>query len=296
MVVVVGAAARDVTAEDPRGWRLGGGVMYCALTLARLGIPTAALVGVDGPSSQADELGLLRSAGADVRLVPLEHGPVFENIEDPGGRIQTCLDAGSAVPPEALPSSWSAAPWWILAPVAGEVPEAWAGVPARGAHLAIGWQGLLRLLHPGRQVARLRPRPSALLDRAELVSVSRHDVDHHLRLTEVLGPLRAGAELVMTAGDQGGLVVTVGADRQVEQLRRYPALRSLHEVDPTGAGDTFLAALVAARIATAMAGRALPPGQGLHLAAAAASLVVEDVGLRGVPGRQAVACRLAGSG
>src|SRR5439155_22807898 len=46
-VVVVGAAARDIAPDDPRGWRLGGGVSYSALTTARLGLRTAALVGVD---------------------------------------------------------------------------------------------------------------------------------------------------------------------------------------------------------------------------------------------------------
>ena len=44
---MVGAAARDVDEADPRGWRLGGGVTYGALACARLGIRTAALVGVD---------------------------------------------------------------------------------------------------------------------------------------------------------------------------------------------------------------------------------------------------------
>ena len=46
-VVHVGSASRDLTDEDPRGWRLGGGVSYCALTTARLGLRTAAIVGVD---------------------------------------------------------------------------------------------------------------------------------------------------------------------------------------------------------------------------------------------------------
>src|SRR5262249_30017960 len=31
-VVVVGSAARDLVDDDPRGWRLGGGVSYSALT------------------------------------------------------------------------------------------------------------------------------------------------------------------------------------------------------------------------------------------------------------------------
>ncbi len=47
-VLHVGSASRDLTDDDPRGWRLGGGVTYAALTTARLGLRTAAVVGVDG--------------------------------------------------------------------------------------------------------------------------------------------------------------------------------------------------------------------------------------------------------
>ena len=35
-IVAVGAAARDLSDAAPRGWRLGGGVAYGALTAARL--------------------------------------------------------------------------------------------------------------------------------------------------------------------------------------------------------------------------------------------------------------------
>ena len=33
-LVVVGAATRDIAADDPRGWKLGGGVTYSALAAA----------------------------------------------------------------------------------------------------------------------------------------------------------------------------------------------------------------------------------------------------------------------
>src|SRR5206468_3416521 len=91
-VVVVGAAARDLAGDDPRGWRLGGGVSYSALTTARLGLATGAIVGVDEPAASASEIGLLREAGVHVHLVPLGHGPVFVNIERPTGRLQLCED------------------------------------------------------------------------------------------------------------------------------------------------------------------------------------------------------------
>src|SRR5260221_11790002 len=99
--VVVGAASRDVATADGRGWRLGGAAPYAALTMARLGLRVAALVGVDAVAAGAVELDLLRDAGVDLHLVRLAHAPVFENIEGPGGRGQHPLDGGDAMPPPA---------------------------------------------------------------------------------------------------------------------------------------------------------------------------------------------------
>ena len=84
-VVHIGSACRDVVPEDPRGWRLGGGVTYASLTTARLGLRTAAIVGVDATAATASELDMLRDAGVDLRLVPLAEGPIFHNVETPDG-------------------------------------------------------------------------------------------------------------------------------------------------------------------------------------------------------------------
>ncbi len=43
-LIVVGAASRDVTPNDPRGWRLGGAVAYVSLAAARLGLRVGALL------------------------------------------------------------------------------------------------------------------------------------------------------------------------------------------------------------------------------------------------------------
>ena len=45
--------AATSTPDDPRGWRLGGGVTYAALTTARLGLRTAAYIGVDDAGAPA---------------------------------------------------------------------------------------------------------------------------------------------------------------------------------------------------------------------------------------------------
>jgi sugar/nucleoside kinase (ribokinase family) len=291
-VVHVGAACRDLTGDDPRGWRLGGGVTYSALTTARLGLRTAAVVGVDPVAATAPELDLLRAAGVELRLVPLEHGPTFHNLETPGGRIQTCLDPGVALPGAAIPVAWAAAPAWVLVPVADEVGDGWlAAVPA-GAFVAIGWQGLLRILTPGERVARRPPGSSRLVQRADLVGVSHHDVDPETRLETLAALLRPGARLLVTQGQEGGLLVTVGAGGP-EGVVRYRAIRTSREVDPTGAGDTFLAALVATVVKPRLGGVGSPRGElDLRFAAAAGSLIVEGSGLAGVPDRTAVLERL----
>jgi sugar/nucleoside kinase (ribokinase family) len=293
-VVVVGSAARDLTDDDPRGWRLGGGVSYSALTTARLGIPTAAVVGVDEEAATSSEIQLLRDAGVDVHLVHLAHGPVFVNIERPEGRLQLCGDHSDSIPVDAVPAAWLAAPGWILAPVAAELPPAWAGLPAPDALVAVGWQGLLRELEAGEPVRHVAPRPDPIIARADLVGLSRDDVDRQVELKDLYGFLRRGAALAVTQGDRGGLIVhgAHGDDDAALDLRHYPSVPTADAIDPTGAGDVFLAALAAARIEPRLVGGRIGQGLDLLLAAAAASLVLEGPGMLGVPTRAAVRERM----
>ena len=289
-VLVAGAACRDIVDDDPRGWRLGGGVSYSALTIARLGLPTRAIVGVDAEAATATELDLLREAGVDLRLVPLRRGPVFANIERPDGRLQIAHQSSDPLPVDAVPDEWRDSRGWLLAPVADELPDDWAAAPAADAIVAVGWQGLLRELVPGEPVRRVEPVPEPIVRRADLASISREDVHSETPVDALVGFLRDGATLVMTQGDRGGIMATSAGGRV--RLRHYPAVRTPRPVDPTGAGDTFLAALTAAWVEPRLVG-GRKGGQDLLVAAAAASLVLERRGLAGVPDREAVARRMA---
>jgi sugar/nucleoside kinase (ribokinase family) len=293
-VVVVGVASRDLSGDDPRGWRLGGGVTYAALALARLGVRTGAVMGVDSLAATAVELDLLRISGVDLRLVELEHGPVFENVETPDGRIQYARSVSDLVPAEALPATWRSASGWMIAPVAGEVDDAWADVIPDGSLVGLGWQGLLREVVTTGPVRRLPPRPSSLLARADVVGVSRDDLDPTMDLAALCRLLRPGADLIVTKGRRGGLAMLVGPEGP-ERLRRYGIVPSARLVDPTGAGDSFLAGVVAARLVPRLVGGRTSGGWDLRLGAVLASLVVEGPGLAGVPERPAVIARLRSS-
>jgi sugar/nucleoside kinase (ribokinase family) len=294
LVVVIGAACRDVARDDRRGWRLGGGVTYSALTVARLGLRTAALVGADDEASSAAELDLLRLAGVDVRVVRLERGPVFENIETPEGRIQIAGSPSDPLPVAAMPPEWRRSPAWLFGPVADELPDAWADAPPADAIVGLGWQGLLRTLVAGERVRHRSPTRSPLVERADVVGVSRDDLGPDAVVADLCRLMRSGATLVLTEGELGGMAMRAGP-AGAERMHQYPAIPPSAIVDRTGAGDVFLAALMAARVEPRLVGGLLDRHYDLKLGAAVASLVLEREGLLGVPDRAAVRARMMAS-
>ena len=291
-VVVVGSASRDLVDDDPRGWRLGGGASYSALALARLGVRVRALIGVDALAAEATELDMLRDAGADVRPVRLARGPVFVNIETPDGRVQESREVSDPIPVDALPAEWAAARGWLFAPVAAEVPDAWAAVAPGDALVSVGWQGMLRVLATGGRVRRVEPFASPLIARADLVGVGVDDFERGTpfeRLAAFVGP---GDTLLVTDGVRGGTAIDTSPDGSSTARSRWVAIPTPRFVDPTGAGDTFLAAVFAARLRPDLLGDRRGDGLDLRFGAAAASLVCEAPGLHGVPSLDEVLDRL----
>jgi sugar/nucleoside kinase (ribokinase family) len=292
-VVVVGAAARDIDPTDPRGWRLGGGVMYGGLAIARLGIPTAVLVGADAEAANAEELGLLREAGAEVHLVPLDRGPIFINLETPTGRAQTGFSASDPVDPAHLPAAWRNAAGWLLAPVADEIPDVWAEAFPPNGLVATAWQGLLRDIVPGELVHHRPPGPSPIVARSDIIGVGSDDLTDDVLLGDLCRLMRPGATLAFTQGARGGLAIDIGPGGEPGSMSRWPGIPPDEIVDPTGAGDVFLAGLLAARVEPRLVGGRPVPRMDFRLAAAMASLVLEGPGLAGVPDRDAIRRRLA---
>lgn len=283
-VLVAGAASRDITASDPRGWRLGGAVTYAALTVARLGLRVGVVVGVDAAASTAHELAAIEAAGGVVIRVPLASGPVFEITEAPAGRRIRCVATSDPLRVFDIPRAWlvQGTPAF-LGPVAGELGAEWTAVG--GGALALGWQGLLRELHAGEEVTRTAPAPHPLLGVATLVGLSREDVAPDLVPSDLAALLAPGATLVRTDGERGGDVLTNGPADAGPTQWRYTAVPSDHVVDATGAGDVFLAAMLAARLDPSL-------GPDVLVAAAAASLAVEGPGVAAVPTRDALPERM----
>jgi hypothetical protein len=285
VALVVGAASRDMVPDDPRGWRLGGAVMFSALALARLGIEVRAMVGADAEAADSTEVDVLKSAGVAVTIASLASGPVFDNVR------HILHSTADPVPLNALPRRWTSGHDGVLfVPVAAELGDEWAAVADTEPTpvVGLGWQGLLRYLAVGDLV---RPRPpvaSRLVRSARLVVMSREDAVPGTLPDEMGRSLDPAAALVWTEGADGGLVLRPD-DHGGRTVDRYPAIPSGTVVDPTGAGDVFLAAMFAAML---VPGIVPIGGDDTTFAAAAASLVVEAPGLAGVPDLAAVRARM----
>ena len=138
-----------------------------------------------------------------------------------------------------------------------------------------------------------RPRPTPLLapGRPRRGEPSRRRAGRALATLARL--LRPGRGPARDQGASAGCWSRVGGDGPRETLRYLPTATD-REVDPTGAGDTFLAALLATVLRPAVVGRRrVAPAPDLRFAAAAGSLVVEGPGLAAVPDRAAVLVRRA---
>lgn len=283
-IVVVGAASRDLHPSDPRGWRLGGGVTYSSRLLGQLGLSVGALIGLDAAAAEARELNDLHALGVVVEKLALERGPVFDNRQTPGGRVQIAHSVSDRLDPRSLPARWRGSRAFILNPVAGEIDDTWADAVPRDALLGLGYQGMLRTLRPGKVVEPRPLVPGPLSRRADLAALSHEDARAGAPPLRVL-IARDGQRLVVTEGDRGALRVERSAGRF--RMRYVPAVQARSGADATGAGDTFLAAWLAAML-TLRRGES-DDSRALAFAAVCASLLIEGDGIS----RQAIRDRLA---
>ncbi|HET8538704.1 MAG TPA: PfkB family carbohydrate kinase [Anaeromyxobacter sp.] len=255
-VLVCGHVTLDVVGA---GRVPGGSAWYAARALAALGVRPL-LFTAAGPDFPREAL-----AGVEAEVLPSEATTVFANAYAPdGARSQRVLHAAAPLDPRRLPPAWRGADALLLAPVLGEI-DVPAFVTAAGARLAaLGVQGLVREVGPDGAVAPRRwdPDPAALAGVGAAV-LGEDDVrgqgDLVARLAAVV-PV-----VVLTQGVRGCEVLARG---RTSRVGVYPT----REVDPTGAGDVFAAALLLALA------RGDDPLDAARLGAAAASVVVEARG------------------
>jgi sugar/nucleoside kinase (ribokinase family) len=248
--LVIGHVTEDIT---PAGQRLGGTVAFSALTARALGLR----VGVVTSANEKTSLEALE--GVQVMSVPSEHTTTFENIRTPEGRLQFLHYQAAAIGFNNVPEAWRKASIVHLGPVAQEINPGEAG-HFSASLLGLTPQGWMRTWdNTGRVSASKWESAETLLPQAGAVVISREDVGGDDELIESMA--HQTRLLAVTEGLAGSVLYWNG-DR-----RRFRA-PEVAEVDSTGAGDIFAAALFirlyttrdpweAARFATRLAARSV---------------------------------------
>ncbi len=227
----------------PDGLRIGGSAWYAARCFEALGYDTTLVTAAGADFDARDWPAAFR--GLDCRMAIGGETTVFKNVYPASGpRIQTVETIAPAVTPEALKASDRERGLDVLfiAPVIGEVPlDAWRdAVDAR--IVALGAQGYLKAPGPqvsdkGRRVStRAWPSKAEDLHGIDLCFLSVEDLGDR---DELLPRIVEGCPRVaLTRGREGATLIEGRLERHIPPV-------AATELDPTGAGDTFAAGLLA---------------------------------------------------
>jgi 1D-myo-inositol 3-kinase len=274
--LVIGHVTRDLIYNDPDSddYTVGGTVSFAAVTARRLGYQPVVVT----RAAENVDLAVLREH-AEVLVLPSPTTTTFANIYTENGRIQYCYSQALPITADQLPPRLHTPQIALLGPLVGEVmPDVAAFFPGDTLVGAVP-QGWMRswddtgLVH-----ATPWQNPEAILPHLDVLILSIEDIGGDLRQIDHF--LQWVPLVVMTQYKEGSTVYRCQSDGKVEIIQVPP--RPAHEVDPTGAGDTFATAFLLRLRATG------DPVQSARYANITASFGVEGIGVEGIPTHQAV--------
>jgi sugar/nucleoside kinase (ribokinase family) len=267
--VAIGHVTLDETAS---GTRPGGAAYYAALTARRLGLRVGLLTSF-GPDLPGDAI----PTEIAVVNVPSAHTTSYRLDETPRGRGLTLRARAADIEEEHLPGDWRQAPLAMLCPVANEVDPRLAGCFGE-ASLGVAPQGWMRARGAGGAIAAQRWEDADLvLPYTQLLVLSSEDVEPFEK--DALEWVQQVPVAAITRGRHGAILFVNG--------ERYGvAPDPATEVDATGAGDVFAAALL---IEYQVDGN---PWDAAAAAACCAAAAVEAVGPAAIPDRAGLDARV----
>jgi hypothetical protein len=273
--LTIGNITKDLI---PGGYTVGGTVTYASVAAMRLGRKPGVLTRM-GPDLALPDV----YCAIELHALPSPHTLTFENVYTPDGRVQTIHALGGAIGLDDVPQVLvKAAPSIVLlGPLAGELDPQVGDLFPHSLRGVVP-QGWMRRWDEHGRVSHVPIACEAdVLRYADVLVVSTEDVNHDVGLA------RCYAEMVkivvLTRGVHGA---DVYFDGRVTHVRPRPA----HEIDPTGAGDTFVAAFLVAF------GETGDPIKAARFANVAASFAVEGLSYSTTPTRAQVDAYLAEHG
>lgn len=275
-ILLLGHITRDLISATPDdGHRLGGTVSFAAVVAQRLGRHPTIVTRAATP----DDLAELPD-GVNVHLLHSAGTTTFANIYTPSGRIQYCFTPAPPIHAEDIPLDLRRPNAVLLGPLVNEIGPDVAALFHREQTLVVAVpQGWMREWDAtGRVHAKRWENAGAILPHVDVLVLSLEDIDHDLsRLDPFFDYLSL---VVLTEYRDGSTVYQRSPNGTISETKVPP--RPAHELDPTGAGDTFATAFMIRLQETG------DPIEAARFANITASFSVEAVGLGGIPTRQQV--------
>jgi sugar/nucleoside kinase (ribokinase family) len=244
---IIGNLVLDVVAGAPE--RPGGMVWYCARALSR--IDAAADVVLVGRCAAGDRDAIapgLEQFGFPLHWRPAERTTRFSFHYEGDRRIMEIVDIGDPWTPEDV-AGWVGeaigdAPWVVVGALTRmDFPvETLEALTARGHALVVDAQGLVRLGKTGPLVTDGAVSP-AVLRQITALKLNDEEAEQLCGGTDEESLRSLGIpEVILTLGSDGALIISGAVTTHVD------AVPVEGDVDPTGAGDSFLLAYGHARV------------------------------------------------
>ena len=265
-LIVVGPLSVDHISLGGKEWvQLGGTAAYTSLMAAKLGV----------------RVGIVST-----------FGPEFHNSYDANGELRSQRAEGeiSQIGLDDIPRLSGNPGWFHFGPLLNDVAYgAIRGVAERGARISLDPQGYLRSRQSNGLIVEVGdwPESDEILRRVrvlklnvkEAVQVTGKQVTGKDGLRQIAEALcDKGPEIVLiTQGENGSVLYSKRGG-----FREIPPREPIDLKDPTGAGDVYAGAFLAEFMRTSKAERSA------RFASAASSLAVEEIGFKGIQGRDRV--------
>jgi sugar/nucleoside kinase (ribokinase family) len=235
-LALVGNLARDIVDGSPP--RIGGGAYYGARALRVIGA-RASVVTRCGPAERTQYGRRMAALGLPVRMLRGTSTTSFELRYEGDHRMMHVLSPGDAWTP-ADAGAVEPRAWVHVAPLLrSDFPPETLAALARGRRLSLDGQGLVRVRETGRLHLDGDFDP-ALLEHVAILKLAEEEAEIILgRIDKSTVATLGVPEVLVTYGSHGSCVYANG---RAEDVGAWPVAR-----DPTGSGDSFSAAYLAAR-------------------------------------------------
>lgn len=269
-ITLIGPVSEDIIIKDESSYKsIGGPVFYQSYLLSKLEIHSSAVVAISKENKES-----LKAFPSDVKLIPVyvKDNIKFQNIypdDNPCNRIQKAEIPQNPINMDIIKDEIKNSNVILLGPLSPyDIPlKTIEDLSSLKIPIYLGAQGYLRYLHDGEVVLKPWKGFDKFLKHVHILFIDENEssfilgekylLEETARILSSFGP----QEVIITRGSSGSLIYSA----KMDETYKIPPFKPKKIEDPTGLGDTYMAAYAACKL-----DKKHPLNCGMFAAAAAA--------------------------